>query len=274
MALGAPGRWHGRRRHRVPPQGRKRGERRGARGCERHPRSFRGPGRRGRSRRAPDRRPRHRRRRGASPSRWPHRLHRGARLPRRGTHDAHRSGRCRVARTTRRRLARRRHGAASAGVLADRRSPGRNGRASRSPRAGPRHPRQHRCLVGGSARDVRHRSLPVSPPRALARRAPREPGGGAIACRRGPRPDGVELLVVHAGAGPATAADGEGVRATVRPATARDAHDTTGAGDAFAAGVLPALQRGDALEAALAEGHRCAARTLDAPGASVGAVVR
>ncbi len=69
-------------------------------------------------------------------------------------------------------------------------------------------------------------------------------------------------------------ADGESVRATVRPATARDAHDTTGAGDAFAAGILPALQRGDALEAALAEGHRCAARTLDAPGASVGAVVR
>lgn len=90
----------------------------------------------------------------------------------------------------------------------------------------------------------------------------------------GRAPDGVELLVVHAGAGPATVADGEGVRATVRPATARDAHDTTGAGDAFAAGVLPALQRGDALEAALAEGHRCAARTLDAPGASVGAVVR
>ena len=190
MALGAPGRWHGRRRHRVPPQGRKRGECRGARGCERHPRTFCGPGRRGRSRRAPDRRSRHRRRRGASPSRWPHRLHRGARLPGRGTHDAHRSGRCRVARTTRRRLARRRHGAASAGVLADRRSPGRNGRASRSPRAGPRHPRQHRCLVGGSARDVRRRSLPISPPRALARRAPREPGGGAIACCRWPRPRG------------------------------------------------------------------------------------
>ena len=87
-------------------------------------------------------------------------------------------------------------------------------------------------------------------------------------------PDGVELLVVHSGAGPAIAADGAGVRATVRPATAREAQDTTGAGDAFAAGFLPALQRGDALDAALAEGHRCAARTLDAPGASVGAVMR
>jgi sugar/nucleoside kinase (ribokinase family) len=87
-------------------------------------------------------------------------------------------------------------------------------------------------------------------------------------------PDGVALLVVHAGAGPAIAADADGPRATARPATARQARDTTGAGDAFAAGFLPALRRGDALEAALAAGHRCAARTLDAPGASVGAVVR
>jgi sugar/nucleoside kinase (ribokinase family) len=87
-------------------------------------------------------------------------------------------------------------------------------------------------------------------------------------------PDGVGLLVAHAGAGPAVAADAHGPRAAVRPAVAHDAQDTTGAGDAFAAGFLPALRRRDPLQAALAAGHRCAARTLDAPGASIGAVTR
>jgi sugar/nucleoside kinase (ribokinase family) len=45
--------------------------------------------------------------------------------------------------------------------------------------------------------------------------------------------------------------------------------DTTGAGDAFAAGFLLALMRGDLLAAAVSEGHRLAARVLTSPGASV-----
>ena len=82
-------------------------------------------------------------------------------------------------------------------------------------------------------------------------------------------PDGVGLLVVHRGRGAATAADFSGTLATVSPATLRDAADTTGAGDAFAAGFLPALQQGVAIDRALAAGHACAAGTLDVPGASV-----
>ena len=52
------------------------------------------------------------------------------------------------------------------------------------------------------------------------------------------------------------------------PLRSHDAADTTGAGDAFAAGFLPAFQRGLSIGDALAAGHACAARTLDAPGAS------
>ncbi len=82
-------------------------------------------------------------------------------------------------------------------------------------------------------------------------------------------PHGVGLLVVHRGHGAATAADFSGTLATVSPEIVRDAADTTGAGDAFAAGFLPALRQGAPLEDALAAGHACAARTLDAPGASI-----
>ena len=81
-------------------------------------------------------------------------------------------------------------------------------------------------------------------------------------------PEGVGLLVVHRGRGAATAADATGIVANVSPAMVHEAADTTGAGDAFAAGFLPAFQKGLSVDDALAAGHACAARTLDAPGAS------
>jgi sugar/nucleoside kinase (ribokinase family) len=82
-------------------------------------------------------------------------------------------------------------------------------------------------------------------------------------------PSGIGLLVVHRGRGPADAVDATGIVASVNPPSLRDATDTTGAGDAFAAGFLPALGNGTPLAEALAAGHACAARTLDAPGASM-----
>jgi sugar/nucleoside kinase (ribokinase family) len=81
-------------------------------------------------------------------------------------------------------------------------------------------------------------------------------------------PEGVGLLVVHRGRGAATAADAAGIVANVSPERLRDAADTTGAGDAFAAGFLPAFERRLSIDDALAAGHACAARTLDVPGAS------
>ncbi len=82
-------------------------------------------------------------------------------------------------------------------------------------------------------------------------------------------PEGVELVVVHRGRGPASAATRDEVVAVVPPPSVKDAADTTGAGDAFAAGFLPALQRGESAAAAMAVGHACAAHTLDVPGANV-----
>jgi sugar/nucleoside kinase (ribokinase family) len=82
-------------------------------------------------------------------------------------------------------------------------------------------------------------------------------------------PEGVELVVVHRGRGPATAATRDAVVAALPPPSVKDAADTTGAGDAFAAGFLPALQRGETVAAAIAVGHECAVQTLDVPGASV-----
>ena len=82
-------------------------------------------------------------------------------------------------------------------------------------------------------------------------------------------PVGIGLVVVHRGRGPADAADATGVMASVSPPSLRDATDTTGAGDAFAAGFLPALHTGASLTEALTAGHACAARTIDAPGASI-----
>ena len=79
-------------------------------------------------------------------------------------------------------------------------------------------------------------------------------------------PKGVALAVIHRGRDSAIAIDGGGPIAEVAPVSVRTATDTTGAGDAFAAGFLPALRGGAPVDSAMAAGHACAARTLDGAG--------
>ena len=81
-------------------------------------------------------------------------------------------------------------------------------------------------------------------------------------------PKGVALAVIHRGRESAIAMDGGGPIAEVAPLSVRAAVDTTGAGDAFAAGFLPVLRVGTPVDTAMAAGHACAARTLAAPGAT------
>ena len=80
-------------------------------------------------------------------------------------------------------------------------------------------------------------------------------------------PKGVDLLVVHRGRQPATAATHDAAVAAIPPVAVAAATDSTGAGDAFAAGFLPAYRSGASVAAAITAGHRCAARTLASPGA-------
>lgn len=77
--------------------------------------------------------------------------------------------------------------------------------------------------------------------------------------------DVVSTLVVKQGSGGATAFDGD--RDVYHPGFAVDPTDTTGAGDAFAAGFLVA--RDDGLERALAVGNACGALAARTPGARV-----
>jgi sugar/nucleoside kinase (ribokinase family) len=81
-------------------------------------------------------------------------------------------------------------------------------------------------------------------------------------------PKGVALSVVHRGRESATAMGTHGPIADVAPLPMREAADTTGAGDAFAAGFLPALRDGAPVASAMAAGHECAGRTLAVPGAT------
>jgi sugar/nucleoside kinase (ribokinase family) len=80
-------------------------------------------------------------------------------------------------------------------------------------------------------------------------------------------PDGT-VFVTKGGAGPTTvrAANGRELRVPV-PKRGR-ARDTTGAGDAFAAGYLASAAAGCDVRTAVEAGHRHAARVLDAPGAN------
>jgi sugar/nucleoside kinase (ribokinase family) len=82
---------------------------------------------------------------------------------------------------------------------------------------------------------------------------------------RRPSPVAAHEIVVKRGAEGAVWTDGE---RTVRvPAEAVPVVDTTGAGDAFAAGLLSAWRPGGDPEAALVAGCRLAARAVSKPGA-------
>jgi sugar/nucleoside kinase (ribokinase family) len=81
----------------------------------------------------------------------------------------------------------------------------------------------------------------------------RNPEASAVALARR-----VRLAVVTCGARGAIAASREGV--ALVPTTPIEARDTTGAGDAFAAGYLDAVGRGADTRAAVMAGHQMAAR--------------
>ena len=72
------------------------------------------------------------------------------------------------------------------------------------------------------------------------------------------------LTVVKHGAGPATVLGADGVVASVPAHDLGAVTDTTGAGDAFAAGYVVAAMGGHDVEACLAAGHDAAAGLLRA----------
>jgi len=81
--------------------------------------------------------------------------------------------------------------------------------------------------------------------------------------------NGAALTVIKQGPLPVIAVQHDGV--TVEVAVAPVAHivDTTGAGDAFAAGFLPHYSRTKDIVAAVAHGHAVASRVLQSPGATL-----
>lgn len=76
------------------------------------------------------------------------------------------------------------------------------------------------------------------------------------------RLDGVGMVVVKDGPGPATALHSAGQTSVVPAPHLEEAVDTTGAGDAFAAGFIVATMNGSTAEDALASGHQFAERLL------------
>ena len=86
-------------------------------------------------------------------------------------------------------------------------------------------------------------------------------------------PRGVEVLVIKRGSRPVLVIDTNGGREiSIQPA----AHvvDTTGAGDAFAAGFLTSLTKDRNVDNAVLAGHDLAVRALSSPGATLGAQER
>lgn len=75
-------------------------------------------------------------------------------------------------------------------------------------------------------------------------------------------------FVIKGGAAPTTVRRGCGEETRMSVPAYRRARDTTGDGDAFAAGYLASAIAGDDACTAVRAGHRLAARVLDAPGAS------
>lgn len=91
----------------------------------------------------------------------------------------------------------------------------------------------------------------------------------AAALRLGAEPLAVEWTVVKDGARPVTLRGVDGTIARIEVPPLVGVADTTGAGDAFAAGVLAALVRGAAVPAAVPAGIMLAARALGRPGATL-----
>ncbi|NDI19267.1 MAG: hypothetical protein EBY89_05810, partial [Actinobacteria bacterium] len=83
-------------------------------------------------------------------------------------------------------------------------------------------------------------------------------------------PRGVEVLVIKRGSRPVLIIDAIGRREISIPPAARVV-DTTGAGDAFAAGFLTSLTKDRNVDRAVRAGHDLAIRALSSPGATLGA---
>ena len=82
---------------------------------------------------------------------------------------------------------------------------------------------------------------------------------------------GVELTVIKRGALPVTAITAAGVVTEVATPHVANIVDTTGAGDAFAAGFLPAYSSSRDIKDAITHGNSIAARVLRSPGATLDA---
>ena len=86
-------------------------------------------------------------------------------------------------------------------------------------------------------------------------------------------PRGVEVLVIKRGSRPVLVIDANGRREISIPPAAHVV-DTTGAGDAFAAGFLTSLTKDRNVDNAVLAGHALAIRALSSPGATLGAQER
>ncbi len=86
--------------------------------------------------------------------------------------------------------------------------------------------------------------------------------------REGQRFPHATWTVITRGAHATSLVHADGSRRSIRPEPSA-ATDTTGAGDAFTGAMLVAMLNGEAADAAVAAGHRMAARTLRAPGAQL-----
>ena len=82
---------------------------------------------------------------------------------------------------------------------------------------------------------------------------------------------GAELTVIKRGALPVTAITAAGVVTEVATPPVANIVDTTGAGDAFAAGFLPTYASSRNIEDAITNGNLIAARVLRSPGATLDA---
>jgi sugar/nucleoside kinase (ribokinase family) len=82
---------------------------------------------------------------------------------------------------------------------------------------------------------------------------------------------GAALTVIKRGALPATAITAAGVVTEVATPPVANIVDTTGAGDAFAAGFLPVYATSHDIAHAIEHGHALASRVLRSPGATLDA---